>query len=97
MENFREEITKIGGKALGIINDYLDGKEVDEGKVRQAARMIGFGVKVEHMNQVNSYQTKSIALRLVKLLPKDTGVRETYIAMTNPEVRPLLLARPSQE
>jgi len=90
-ELFRENVASVAQSGLEIMSKYLKGDEgVDENRVRQAARMIGFGVKVEHMNQTRELQTKSLALRLVKLLPQDEEVRNEYIKLTNPDVRPLL-------
>lgn len=95
MEDFREKMMGIGHKALKIMDDYFEGKSTeDPEKVKHAVRMIGASLKVEHMNQVQEISRKSQALRLIKYLPQDDQLRQTYIVLTNPETRPLLLDRP---
>ena len=95
MEDFRAKMMGIGHKALQIMDDYFDGKATDDPeRIKHAVRMIGASLKVEHMNQVQDISRKSQALRLIKYLPNDETLRQTYIVLTNPETRPLLLDRP---
>ena len=90
---FRGRTTKVSEKALSIIDSYFGSEKVDLKKVDIAAKMVGFGVKIEHINQIKEQGDKSLALRLMKFLP-DKDVREKYIKITNPEVAPLLESRP---
>lgn len=95
MNDFREKMMGIGHKALKIMDEYFDGKEASNPEmVKHAVRMISASLKVEHMNQVQDISRKSLSLRLLKHLPQDDQLRQTYIVMMNPETRPLLLDRP---
>lgn len=96
MDEFRDGVTRVGQKALGIMEDYLDGKRDGTDKVKEASRMIGAAIKIEHMNQIRVHTEKSLAIRLAQFLPKDGNARQQYIATMNPEIKPLLLARPEK-
>lgn len=93
---FREGVQDVGNEALTIVREYFSGKRQGTDKVKEAVRMIGFGLKVEHMNQIAEFSNKSLALRLVKFLPKDVD-KDQYIHLTNPQLRPMLMAKPKKE
>jgi len=98
MENeskFREEVINTAEKAMGWINDYFTGKMADDGKISKAIKMVQFGVKMTHLNQIRVQGDKSLAIRLLKFLPEDK--RKDYIAVTNPEAKPFLLDKPSKK
>jgi hypothetical protein len=57
-------------------------------------RLVGIGLKKEHMEQIGIQSNRSFGLRLLQFLPKNDETRKKYIEMTNPELRPLLAARP---
>ena len=97
MDDFRDRMTAMGDKALTIMDDFLNGTGGDATKIKYAAMMITGALKVEHMNQVRDHTRKSLALRLIKFLPNDPDIRDKYIALTNPETKPLLLSRPAAE
>ena len=88
-EEFREKVVTTADKAMGWINDYFEGKSADENKINKAIKMVQFGVKMVHMDQIKEQGNKSLALRLIRFLPEN--VKQDYIKMTNPEVTPLLL------
>lgn len=92
---FRDGILDRAGKALKWIDEYFEGKEVDPKKVHHAIKMVQFGVKIEHMNQIKDHNDKSLAIRLLRFLP-DNNTRLEYIKITNPEVKPLLLGKPKK-
>ena len=92
--DFRGKIKGISNKALDIIDGYFDGKRHGTDKVKEAMKMVGFGVKVEHMNQLKDQNNRSVALRLLRWLPDDAA-RKRYIQITNPEIKQALLARPA--
>lgn len=94
--NFRENVQEVGNEAITLVRDYFAGKRQGTDKIKEAVRMVGFGLKVEHMNQIAEFSNKSLALRLVKFLPKDVN-KDQYIYLTNPQLRPMLLGKPKKE
>jgi len=92
-KEFRDGILNRAKKALNCIDEYFEGKDIDDQKIRNAIRMVQFGVKIEHMNQIKDHNDKSLAIRLLKFLP-DKDTRMEYIKLTNPEVKPLLINKP---
>jgi hypothetical protein len=94
-EDFREKTINVGGKALEMIEKYFEGSEQDSDKVKAAFRIVPQAVKVSHMNQVRVQVDRSHAIRLLPYL-KDEEVREKYIRITQPSLKPLLLARPEK-
>lgn len=91
---FREKILETGDRSLKIMDEYLEGKRAGSDLIKEASKMVAFAIKVEHMNQIKNQADRSFALRLIPFLPKDKEVRERYIEMTNPGLKPLLLSRP---
>lgn len=89
---FRERVTRLGDKGLQIIEEYFDGKRQGTDMVREASKMVTQAVKIEHMNQIRKNFDRSFALRLLPYLSKNDKVREQYIMITNPEIKPLLLS-----
>ena len=95
-ENFREGVQEVADHSLGIIREYFSGKRSGTAFVKEAIRMISFGLKVEHMNQIAHYSDRSLALRLIKFLPKDVD-KDEYVRLTNPQLMPMLLGRPEKK
>ena len=93
---FRESVQDVANSAIGIIREYFSGKRQGTDKGKEAVRMVGFGLKVEHMNQIADVSNRSLALRLVKFLPKDVD-KDQYIHLTNPQLRPMLMAKPKKD
>ena len=97
MNKLRDDITRIGGRALGIMEEYFDGKRDGTDKIKEASKMISAALKVEHMNQIALFSEKSLALRLIQHLPKDEQLRAKYIQITNPQLAGMkLLDRPKK-
>lgn len=97
-KDFRGGVTELGDKAAGIMASYFDGKRQGTDMVREASKMIGHAIKIEHINQIKYQSDRSAALRLMRFLPKDRAVRNRYIEMMNPELKPvLLLDRPKDK
>ena len=92
MENFRDDILLLAGKAVKIMEEYFDGERQGTDKIKEAARMITEGVKVSNRDQVDSQVKRSQAVRLLSYIPKEK--RADYIALTNPEAKPFLLGKP---
>lgn len=95
-EKFRDKVQNMASDSLSMIDGYFKGGPGDPLKVKSAMQMITQGVKIEHMNQLKEHGDKSLALRLFQFLPKDDKIRREYIKITNPELKPLLLARPKK-
>lgn len=93
MNEFREKIIGLGGKSAEIMEEYFNGKRQGTDMVREASKMISQAIKVEHINQIKTQTDRSFALRLLQYLPKEGKSRERYIAITNPELKPLLLTK----
>jgi len=85
----REGILRTTLKAVNIMNEYFEGKLPGSPLVKEASKMIGYGLKVEHMNQLRIQNDRSVALRLIKFLPKDID-RQEYIRLTQPQVAKLM-------
>jgi len=94
-KKLREDVQGVSKKALAIIKDYFAGNRTDSAQVKEAIRMVGFGLKVEHMDQLSSQNDRSIALRLLKFLPEVD--KQEYIRITNPQIAPLLLKKPEKK
>ena len=92
-EQLKGNVLTVAGKALSVVDSYLDDKEDDTAKVANAQKLLSHGIKILHMNQVRVLTDRSQTLRLLKYLPDDE-TREKYISITNPQVAPLLLQRP---
>lgn len=92
-KKFRETVQGVGDEALGVMGRYFKGEHVSADKITMASRMVGHALKVEHMDQIKEISDKSLALRLIKFLPKDVD-RDEYIRLTNPQLKPLLLGKP---
>ena len=96
-KEFRTRILTVADRGLEIMEEYFAGTRHGTDKVAEATKMISMGVKVEHMNQMKEQGDKSLALRVIKYLPRDAEVREKYVRMTNPELSNLLLPRPEKK
>lgn len=93
----REDVQKAAKESLHIINGYFLGDDTKEKRLTAALKVLGFGVKVEHMNQLKDHGDKSLALRLIQFLPKDDETRSAYLKLTNPQVAGLLEPRPTKK
>jgi hypothetical protein len=91
----RENVQLLATDSLETIRGAILGKAEMNDKVKEAIRMVALGVKVEHMTQVLEQSNRSFALRLIPYLPK-TLDRDEYIKITNPQIAPLMLARPKK-
>jgi len=88
-DQLREGILRTTLKAVNIMDNYFNGKLPGSSLVKEASKMIGYGLKVEHMNQLRIQNDRSVALRLIKFLPKDID-RQEYIRLTQPQVAKLM-------
>ena len=95
-KDLREGVQKASQTALNIIQEYFNGTRPGSAQVKEAIRMVGFGLKVEHMNQLSMQSDRSLALRLIKFLPTEVDKQE-YIRITNPQIAPLLLKKPKKK
>ena len=91
-EQLKGDVLTTAGKALGVMDSYLDDKENDTTKIANAQKLLSHGIKILHMNQVKVLTNESFALRWMNFMPDD--IKEKYISITNPQVAPLLLQRP---
>lgn len=94
--DFRKDVKDLAGKSLNLLDQYFSGGPADPAKIRAAIQTLSFGVKVEHMDQLKDHGDKSLALRLFQFLPKDEHIRKEYLKITNPQIKPLLLAKPKK-
>ena len=92
-EQLKGGVLATAGRALNVMDSYLDGKEDDTTKIFISQKLLTHGIKILHMNQVKVLTNRSQALRLIKYLPDDE-TRQKYISITNPQAAPLLLQRP---
>lgn len=91
----RANVQELASESVGSIKDAILGKTAMTDRVKEAIRVIGLGIKVEHMNQIAEQSNRSFALRLIPFLPKSVD-RDEYVKVTNPQVAPLMLARPKK-
>jgi hypothetical protein len=91
----RTNVQELASESVGSIRDAILGKSALTERVKEAIRVIGLGIKVEHMNQISEQSNRSFALRLIPFLPK-TVDRDEYVKVTNPQIAPLMLARPKK-
>lgn len=95
-KELRENVQEASQKALTIILEYFKGERPGSAQVKEAMKMVGFGLKVEHMDQISAQSDRSLALRLIKFLPNDVD-KDEYIRVTNPQIAPLLLPKPEKK
>ena len=93
-DGFRHRVKAIAEKGLNIMEEDFEGTRKGTDKVNEASKMIGFGVKVSHMDQLKVQHERSQAIRLLPYIPKEK--RGEYISLTNPTASPYLLGRPSK-
>ena len=93
----RNKIQALSTRGIKILNEYLDNKPIGADMVKEASKMINFGIKIEHMNQLKNQNDRSFGLRLLQYLPKDDATREKYIELTAPALKTWLLSKPSKE
>lgn len=95
---FRDDLQGLASDNLRMLKGYFKGEEEDGEKVKAAIKILGFGVKMEHMNQMKNHTDKSLALRVLQFLPRDDPkTRMEYLKMTNPEIKTLLLKVPEKK
>jgi len=95
---FREKVQILSNDAIDLLSKSINGKtKLEGGLTDRLIRLVGQGLKVEHMNQLSQQNDRSFGLRLLQFLPKDEMTRRKYIELTNPELRPLLAARPIEK
>jgi len=94
-KELRQGVQRVSQSALDIVQEYFDGKRPGTAQIKEAMKMIGFGLKVEHIDQLAVQNDRSIALRLIKFLPNEVD-KDQYILMTNPQIQPLLLKKPEK-
>lgn len=93
--NLREKVQGVSTQAIDMLEKSISGKsEIEGGLMDRLIRMVGMGVKIEHMNQLKEQNDRSFGLRLLTFLPKDEESRRKYIEMTNPELKQILSSRP---
>lgn len=94
-QKFREDLVGLGADTVNKVKGYFSGKELSKDMLQTVTRVMGYAVKVSHMNQHAEIQKRSQAIRLLSFIPPDR--RGEYIALTNPEARPFLLDRPEND
>jgi hypothetical protein len=94
-QEFREGVTTRANTALTNVDQILTGNLKDNVIISAILKIVGFGIKIEHIQQVEDYRRKSLAIRILPFL-KSEKVREKYIKITHPELRPLLQDRPKK-
>lgn len=94
MEAFRDSVLNLGIKGASIIDEYFEGRRKGTEKIKEASAMIREAVKISNRDQVNEQVKRSQALKLISFIPKEK--RDEYIALTNPDAKPFLLARPEK-
>jgi hypothetical protein len=88
-------ILGLGEKAVTIMEEYFDGKRTGTDKVKEASSVLREAVKVRNRDKMDQQVTRSQAISLAKIIPKET--RDKFLGMMIPEVKPfLLLARPEK-
>ena len=95
---FRSKIIALAkGKAMKVIEDVLDGKEVSKERQKEASKSMDWAVTVDRLNQLSVKNDRSFGLQLVHMLPKveQKAFWDRYIKITKPEIRGLLLSRPA--
>ena len=97
-KGFREKVQGVSDEAVDLLTKGIKGQtKLEGGLMDRCIRLVGLGVRVEHMNQLATQNDRSFGLRLLGFLPKDAETRKKYIELTNPELRPLLAARPTEK
>lgn len=88
--DLRANVQETAKEALYILKGYFQGDETKKERVSAAMQMLGFGVKVEHMDQLKDQGDKSLAIRMIQFLPKDETTRHEYLKITNPQIANLI-------
>ncbi len=91
-QKLRDGIIDGADKALKIVMDYLNGNIEGSPKVEAAFKILGFGMKISHLNQLKIHIDRSQAIRLLPYISEEQ--RDKYIELTNPAAAPFLLDRP---
>ena len=93
----RSGVQDVAHEALYILKGYFQGDEAKQERVTAAMKMLGFGVKIEHMNQLKDQGDKSLAIRMIQFLPKDEETRTEYLKITSPQIANLLTSFPRKQ
>ncbi|HQT96844.1 MAG TPA: hypothetical protein PK416_03060 [Thermodesulfobacteriota bacterium] len=91
----RTNVQGLANDSLQTIRGAILGTAPMTDKIKEAVRMVNLGIKVEHMDQIAEQSNRSFALRLIPHLPKSVD-KEEYVKITNPQIAPLMLARPKK-
>lgn len=97
-KEFRSKIIDLAkGKAMTVIEDVLDGKDVPKEQQKEASKSMDRAVSVDRANQLSVKNDRSFGLQLVKTLPKvdQKAFWNKYLKATKPEIKGLLLSRPA--
>ena len=86
----RTGVQETAQEALYIIKGYFKGDKADQDRLTAAMKVLGLGVKIEHMNQLKDQGDKSLAIRMIQFLPKDEETRNEYLKITNPQIANLI-------
>jgi len=89
-------------ESLSDIKKSKDYLRLGQGHLHISPALIPFYDKNDYPIQFKDFDIKnqsdrSFALRLLPLMPKDDKTRRAYIALTNPELKPLLLDKPQRK
>lgn len=89
----RLKLVSLAKPAIGLLEQYLKGEEIDEKKAAVATKMVNVATRVLHMNQVRTLTERSQAIRLLPWL-EDAKARQEYMKLTDPIAGQFLLSRP---
>jgi hypothetical protein len=90
----RDKVQDLSNDAADMLKKSLEGKsKIEGGLFDRLLRLLGHGLKVEHMDQLQTQNDRSFGLRLLPFI-KNEAQREEYIKMTNPSIKQLISAKP---
>jgi len=87
-QELRENVQELANKILPKIENAIMGDEEMSSAISEAVKIVGFGIKAGHMDEMASYRKASMALRLIPFLPEEVN-RDDYVKMMNPELKEL--------
>jgi hypothetical protein len=94
-QTFDVKILEGAEKAVNKYLLWIDGETEGSPTIKGAEKVISWAIKIRHMMQIAKFTERSHALRLLKYLPDDKA-RQKYIRLTNPELKAILIDRPSK-
>ena len=95
MEEIQQQIMNAGKRAMDLITDYFEGGLETGPRVDKAFKFVPQAIKIMHMKQLKTQTDRSHAIRILPFL-KDEATRQKYIALTQPQVGPLLEHKPKK-